>query len=78
MAERLLSSYEMACADTPLDGSRLVIEEVPVVVFCPHCAGRAAAERRCRRFMLRRTAARPRRDIRQGRELELVALEIES
>ena len=28
--EALLSSYEMACDDTPLRGSRLVIEEVPV------------------------------------------------
>ena len=31
--EALLSSYEMASADTPLAGSRLVIEDVPVVVF---------------------------------------------
>ena len=35
--EALLSSYEMACEDTPLQGSRLVFEEVPVVVFCPNC-----------------------------------------
>ena len=35
--EALLSSYEMACADTPLQGSRLIFEEVPVVVFCPTC-----------------------------------------
>ena len=33
--EALLSSYEMACDDTPLRGSRLVIEDVPVVIFCP-------------------------------------------
>ena len=35
--DALLSSYEMACEDTALAGSRLVVEEVPVVVFCPHC-----------------------------------------
>src|SRR5271168_5040764 len=35
--EALLSSYEMACYDTPLQGSRLIFEEVPVVVFCPTC-----------------------------------------
>ena len=40
--EALLSSFEMACADTPLAGSRLVIEDVPVVVFCPSCEGPAA------------------------------------
>src|SRR5580692_8602335 len=35
--EALLSAFEMACDDTPLSRSRLVIEEVPVVVFCPTC-----------------------------------------
>lgn len=35
--EALLSSYEMACEGTPLRGSKLVVEEVPVVVFCPNC-----------------------------------------
>ena len=39
--EALLSSYELACAETPLEGSRLVIEEVPVVVFCPELRGPA-------------------------------------
>jgi hydrogenase nickel incorporation protein HypA/HybF len=33
----LLSSYEMACEATLLEGSQLVIEEVPVEVFCPQC-----------------------------------------
>jgi hydrogenase nickel incorporation protein HypA/HybF len=35
--EALLSSYEMACHATPLEGSQLLIEEVPVEVFCPKC-----------------------------------------
>jgi hydrogenase nickel incorporation protein HypA/HybF len=35
--EALLSSYEMACEATPLEGSQLVIEEIPVEVFCPKC-----------------------------------------
>src|SRR5262249_35388115 len=35
--EALVSSFEMACADTALEGSRLVIEEVPIVAFCSHC-----------------------------------------
>ncbi|MGH9690523.1 MAG: hydrogenase maturation nickel metallochaperone HypA [Candidatus Acidiferrales bacterium] len=38
--DALLSSYEMACEDTPLEGSRLVVEEVPVLVFCRRCDGR--------------------------------------
>ena len=43
--EALLSSYEMACDDTPLRGSRLVIEDVPVVIFCPHCKRRGPSVR---------------------------------
>ena len=35
--EALFASYEMACESTALKGSRLIIEEVPVLVFCPHC-----------------------------------------
>ena len=35
--EALLSCYEMACEGTPLQGSRLLVEDVPVVIFCPSC-----------------------------------------
>jgi hydrogenase nickel incorporation protein HypA/HybF len=37
--EALLSAYEMACHATPLEGSQLLIEEIPVEVFCPKCEG---------------------------------------
>jgi hydrogenase nickel incorporation protein HypA/HybF len=30
-------SYELACEGTPLDGSKLVIESIPLVVYCPSC-----------------------------------------
>ena len=42
--EALLSCYEMACENTPLQGSRLVVEEVPVVIFCPSCQAQRPAE----------------------------------
>src|SRR5208282_6625375 len=35
--EALLGSFEMACEDTPLKGARLVVEEVPVLIFCQSC-----------------------------------------
>jgi hydrogenase nickel incorporation protein HypA/HybF len=35
--EALLSSYEMACESTALEGSQLLIEEIPIEVFCPKC-----------------------------------------
>ena len=40
--EALLSAFELAREGSPLAAARLVIEEVPVVVYCPRCA----AERR--------------------------------
>jgi hydrogenase nickel incorporation protein HypA/HybF len=35
--ESLLFSYDLACEGTPLEGSTLVIEEIPVMVYCPAC-----------------------------------------
>jgi len=73
--EALLFSYEMACEETPLKGSRLVIEEVPVVVFCPSCQ----AQRPISSIQLFCCAecGTPTSEIVQGKELEVVALEIE-
>jgi hydrogenase nickel incorporation protein HypA/HybF len=33
----LMFCYEAACEGTSLEGSRLVIEEVPIVVYCAAC-----------------------------------------
>jgi hydrogenase nickel incorporation protein HypA/HybF len=33
----LVSSYEMACEDTLLQGSQLIVEGNPVVVYCWRC-----------------------------------------
>ncbi len=75
-SEALLASYEMACADTPLAGSRLVIERVPVVVFCPLCRVERPLDR-VRWFCCSECGA-PTPEVRRGKELELVALEVES
>lgn len=73
--EALLSSYGIACDGTLLEGSRLVIEEVPVEVFCEGCA----AERRLASlpwFVCPECgAATP--TIVRGKELEVTALEIQ-
>src|SRR5271156_5332767 len=37
VADALLFSYEIACSGTRLEGSRLVIKEVPIEVYCPAC-----------------------------------------
>jgi hydrogenase nickel incorporation protein HypA/HybF len=73
--EALLSSYEMACDDTPLRGSRLVIEEVPVIVFCPNCEVQRPLSS-VQLFCCGECGA-PTSEIVQGKELEVVALEIQ-
>ena len=35
--DALLFSYEVACGGTPLEGSRLVVKDVPIEVYCPVC-----------------------------------------
>lgn len=73
--DALLFSYEVACQETPLAGSRLVIEEVPVAVFCPHCKERRVLESvQC--FICPECGA-PAGDVLQGKELEVFALEVE-
>jgi len=71
--ESLLFSYEMACDDTPLKGSRLIIEEVPVVVFCTNCQ----EERVLRSIQLFccEVCGTPTAQVVRGKELEVVALE---
>jgi hydrogenase nickel incorporation protein HypA/HybF len=72
--EALLSSYEMACAATPLEGSQLRIEEIPVEVFCPDCkASRPVASLFS---MVCPECGAPTPDVIRGKELEVVALEI--
>jgi hydrogenase nickel incorporation protein HypA/HybF len=35
--EALLFSYEVACGGTLLEGSRLVVKDIPIEVYCPMC-----------------------------------------
>lgn len=73
--DALLFSYEVACQDTPLQGSRLLIEEVPVTVFCPKCK-----EKRLLGSVQSFTCPEcgtPTGDVVGGRELEVFALEVE-
>lgn len=73
--DALLFSYEVACQDTPLAGSQLVIEDVPVIVFCPQCKqNRTLAS--LQSFTCP-DCATPTSDVIQGKELEVFALEVE-
>jgi hydrogenase nickel incorporation protein HypA/HybF len=73
--EALLGCYDMASAGTPMAGSRLIIEDVPIMVYCPQCqAPRLLSS--MQRFCCPECNT-PTGEIVQGKELEVVALEIE-
>jgi hydrogenase nickel incorporation protein HypA/HybF len=73
--EALLSSFEMACYDTPLQGARLQIEDVPVVVFCPSCQAQHPVS--SIQLFCCAECGTPTSEIVQGKEIEVVALEIQ-
>ncbi|NJM07298.1 hydrogenase maturation nickel metallochaperone HypA [Candidatus Gracilibacteria bacterium] len=67
-------SFAIVAADTALAGAQLQIEELPLVIYCVPCARKATlvgiSSFRCP------SCNTPSGDIRQGRELEIVGLEI--
>lgn len=74
VAEALLFSYEIVCSGTRLEGSRLVIKEVPIEVYCPACD----AQRRLSsmQWFCCPVCGTPTADVIHGRELFITALEV--
>ena len=72
--DALLFSYEVACQDTPLQGSQLIVEDVPVIVFCLQCQKEQLLQS-VQLFACPECDA-PTMDVRQGKELEVFALEL--
>jgi hydrogenase nickel incorporation protein HypA/HybF len=73
--EALLASFEMACEGTSLAGSRLVVEDVPVIVFCSTCQARRPVS--SMQLFCCAECGSPTGEIVEGKEIEVVALEIE-
>jgi hydrogenase nickel incorporation protein HypA/HybF len=73
VADALRFSFAIAAEGTPLANAELIIEEVPVVVFCPDC--RTEVTLANPRLFRCPYCDRPCGQIVHGRELELVALE---
>jgi hydrogenase nickel incorporation protein HypA/HybF len=73
--ESLEFCYEIAAEGTALEGSRLVINVLPVVMHCEKCDENVELEGvqsfRCP------LCGEPCSDLRQGRELEIDSIEIE-
>ncbi len=72
--DALAFSYEIACEGTFLVGSRLVIETVPLLIYCDICKMEHAPE--SIQQMDCPQCHSPSQKIIRGRELEVAALEI--
>ncbi|HTZ60233.1 MAG TPA: hydrogenase maturation nickel metallochaperone HypA [Acidobacteriaceae bacterium] len=72
--EALLFAYGMACEGSPLQGSRLVIESIPLVIYCEACQKErippSVYEISCP------DCGTPGQKIVSGREIEVAALEL--
>lgn len=72
--EALLLAYDLARAGTALDSVQLVIDEVPVLIYCPHC--RAPRGVRSIQQLTCMECDTPSSEILQGREFQVTALEV--
>jgi hydrogenase nickel incorporation protein HypA/HybF len=73
--DALIFSWKMACADTLLEGSRLVIEDVPLVVRCSECD--AERELESVNNLICSVCHEPTPAVVHGREFQITALEID-
>jgi hydrogenase nickel incorporation protein HypA/HybF len=73
--EALMSAYEMASEGTPLDGTALVIEEIPAVIHCDVCRQDRATQPY--EWFSCAVCGATVTDVISGREIELTALELE-
>jgi len=74
VADALLFSYEIACSGTPLEGSRLVIKEIPIEVFCQACKAQKILS--SMQWFCCPECGTPTSDIIHGKELTVTALEV--
>ena len=72
--EALLFAYQLACEGSPLEGSRLVIESIPLVIYCDACqkdrTPPSVYELSCPE------CGTPGQKIVTGREIEVASLEV--
>jgi len=72
--EALFFAYEVATKDTILEGSRLEVTDVPLIVHCATCD--KDVELPSIQYFACPTCNTPTTDVRQGRELEIESMEI--
>jgi hydrogenase nickel incorporation protein HypA/HybF len=73
--DALLFSYDLATQETILQGSKLIVEELPLLIFCQVC-GKDVELPGVQSFRCP-TCNTPSSAIKQGKELEIRSIEIE-
>jgi hydrogenase nickel incorporation protein HypA/HybF len=74
VSEALLFSYEVACRETLLEGSQLIIEPVPVEIYCSSCkTERVVASVQC---LCCPVCGALSSEVVRGKELLVVSLEL--
>jgi len=73
--EALRSAFELARESSTLSQAELMIEEVPLAAYCSTCATERTLE--SPQLLCCPTCGTPTPEVVHGRELEIVALEIE-
>ena len=73
--DALLFSYGVACEGTALAGSQVIIEEIPIELYCATCGEERPAV--SLQNLCCSVCGTPSGEVRRGTELEVCALELE-
>jgi hydrogenase nickel incorporation protein HypA/HybF len=72
--DALLFSWDVVTAQTICEGSELRVEEIPLVIYCPHCGGERAPLPGTGLLCPQCATVSP--QIVRGREMDLVSVEV--
>ena len=73
--EALVSAFDLACAGTTVEGARLIVEDVPLVIYCAACQAEQTVA--SMQWLCCPQCDAPASRVVRGKELEIVALEME-
>ncbi|MBV8630404.1 MAG: hydrogenase maturation nickel metallochaperone HypA [Silvibacterium sp.] len=74
VADALRFSWEIACQDTALQGSRLLIREIPVEIHCSTCNANRTLD--SVQWLCCPVCGTPALEVIHGKELAIIALEV--
>jgi len=74
VADALQFSWEVACRDTPLEGARLLIHEIPIEIHCSRCEAQRKVD--SMQWLCCPVCGTAALEIVHGKELAITALEV--